>query len=221
VRRILEVIACSVADAVAAESGGAGRLEVVSRLEVGGLTPGVDLVREILAAVSIPIRVMVRENSGYDVASESEFENLCAAARAFDQLGIDGLVLGFLRSGHLDLASTERVLGCAPRLRATFHRAFEALEHPEAAIAALKKSGRFDRILTSGDSGRLRQYAAQAGPEISIMAGGGMSAELIRNVIETTSVREFHVGRAARHAANINEPVDASRVRSLATLLSA
>jgi copper homeostasis protein CutC len=164
---------------------------------------------------------MVRENPGYDVASESEYETLCAAARAFDELGVDGLVLGFQRSGHLDLASTERVLGCVPGLQATFHRAFEALEAPEAAIAALKKSGRFDRILTSGDSGRLREYASQAAPEISIVAGGGMSAESIRTLIATTPIREFHVGRAARHGASIHEPVDAARVRSLAALLSA
>ncbi|MBZ5592386.1 MAG: hypothetical protein LAP39_09125 [Acidobacteriia bacterium] len=68
---LLEVIACSVADAVAAERGGAGRLEIVRALEAGGLTPLLSLVKEIVAAVSIPVRVMLRENPGFETNRRS------------------------------------------------------------------------------------------------------------------------------------------------------
>src|SRR5713101_1735759 len=91
----LEVIACSEADAVAAERGGAGRLEIVRAPEVGGLTPPVSLVRKILSAVAIPVRVIVRENSGFEVADEAEIEKLCNAARKFAALPVEGLVVGF------------------------------------------------------------------------------------------------------------------------------
>jgi copper homeostasis protein CutC len=67
---LLEVIACTVEDAIEAERGGAGRLEVISRFDVGGLTPAPELVREIKAKVSIPVRVMLRESEGYGVGAK-------------------------------------------------------------------------------------------------------------------------------------------------------
>src|SRR5690348_420547 len=111
---VLEVIVCSVADAIAAERGGAGRLEIVRAPEVGGLTPPVSLVREIVSAVAIPVRVMVRENPGFAVADEAEIERLCYAARTFVALHVEGLVLGFLLGRSLNLSLTQQVLSCAP-----------------------------------------------------------------------------------------------------------
>ena len=64
-RPLLEVIVQTLADAREAARGGADRLEVVRALEDGGLTPPLALVQEIAAEVSLPLRVMVRENAGY------------------------------------------------------------------------------------------------------------------------------------------------------------
>lgn len=80
--RILEVIACSVADAVAAERGGAGRLEIVRDLGRGGLTPPLELVADIKEAIHLPLRVMLRESDGYEASSADEIDSLCAAASA-------------------------------------------------------------------------------------------------------------------------------------------
>jgi copper homeostasis protein len=217
--RLLEVIACSVVDAVAAEAGGAHRLEIVRDLELGGLTPSIDLVRHIRAAVSIPLRVMLRENPGFEIGSDAELGKLRGAAIDFAEIGSDGFVLGFLRGGHLDLTTSEAILDAAPRLRATFHRAFEKVADRALAIQAIKASDRFDRILTSGSGATLQEYARQAAPEIMIVAGGGLDAEVIRNLVETTEIREFHVGHAARGGGSIEEPVDAERVRQLVALL--
>ena len=112
---ILEVIACSVADAIEAERGGAGRLEIVRALDAGGLTPPVSLVREILTAVSIPVRVMLRENAGFESGGEAEIEGLCRVAREFAALGVDGLVLGFVRGRKLDLAPVLQILSSCVR----------------------------------------------------------------------------------------------------------
>ena len=68
---ILEVIACSLTDAIEAEQGGAGRLEIVSELKRGGLTPSFDLVAEIKQRVAIPLRVMLRESEGFGMACEA------------------------------------------------------------------------------------------------------------------------------------------------------
>src|SRR5689334_20824832 len=116
-KAVLEVIACSVADALAAQRGGASRLEVVRDLDRGGLTPPVELVRAIKDAVDLPLRVMVRESGGYAIGGDAELARLCAAAEAFAKLGVDGLVLGFLQDGAVDLELTARVLAAAPTVK--------------------------------------------------------------------------------------------------------
>ena len=223
---ILEVIACSVADAVEAELGGASRLEIISEFESGGMTPPARLVREILRSVNIPARVMLRESEGHTVTGAAEVARLCAAARDFAGLPVDGLVLGFSRDGEVDAELTGRILSCAPHLKATFHHAFEASKNPEREIAGLKRLRQVDRILTAGGEGdwplkieRLAGYERAARPEMTILAGGGLDAEVIRSIRESTSVREFHVGRAVRQPRNARGAVSAARVAELVSLL--
>ena len=218
---ILEVIACSVTDAIEAQRGGAGRLEIVSALDVGGLTPPISLVREIVDAVSIPIRVMLRQNPGFESCSEAEVADLRRAAREFAALAVDGLVLGFVRGRKLDLAPALQILASAPGVKATFHRAFEELDDAAAGVTALKKASPFDRILVSPARVRsLRQLVESAAPELTLIAGGGVDADAIRALRKTSGIREFHVGRAARRHADIRRPVDAALVRKLAALVA-
>ncbi len=219
---VLEVIACSVADAIEAERGGASRLEIISDFARGGLTPPLELVRDILAAVSIPVRVMLRESEGYTVAGEDEIEKLCIAARDLSALQIDGVVLGFLRDGEVDVDLTRRVLACAPNVKATFHHAFEETQNPFASIEKLKQIPQTDRILTSGGSGdwpqkiaRFMRYEREAQPQIKILAGGGINRQAIKALCEATGIREFHVGRAARIPASVDGAVNASQIREL------
>ncbi|HJT29602.1 MAG TPA: copper homeostasis protein CutC [Pyrinomonadaceae bacterium] len=221
-KAILEVIACSVADAIAAQKGGAGRLEVVRDLDRGGLTPSFKLVRAINEAVDLPLRVMVRESDGFGTSDQKEIERLCDAASEFSSLGIDGLVLGFLEGRKIDLELTSRVLACAPGLKATFHHAFESAADQLQAVTQLKSLPQVDRILSSGGSdelekrrGRLDAYERAAAPEIVIIAGGGIDRNAIEILRHTTSIREFHVGRAARQRFNVAGPVQAELVREL------
>jgi copper homeostasis protein len=218
---LLEVIACSAADAVAAEKGGAGRLEVVRALEAGGLTPPISLVKEIAATVSIPVRVMLRENAGFEIADRDELTRLCDSARELAGLEIDGVVLGFLRGRTLDLHATQQILSCAPRVKATFHRAFEDVDNSNSAVAMLKALPQFDRILVSPSRvSDLKQLVERAAPELVIVAGGGIDCTAIRQLRESAAIREFHVGRAARRGGDIRRPVDAALVQELAALVA-
>jgi copper homeostasis protein len=223
---LLEVIACSVSDAVEAERGGASRLEVIGEFESGGLTPPAELVSQILSAVKIPARVMLRESEGYAVTGAAEVARLCTAARDLAGLPVDGLVLGFSLGGEVDVELTERILSCAPHLNATFHHAFEESKDPAREIARLKGLRQVDRILTAGGEGdwplkieRLAGYERAARPEISILAGGGLDAGPIRSIRESTSIREFHVGRAVRLPRNARGAVSSARVAELVSLL--
>src|ERR1043166_2123370 len=233
---VLEGIGCCVADAVEAQKGGASRLEVVRELDRGGLTPSIQLVQAIKDAVDLPLRVMVRESDGYGtrndnfgarddgygVRNEAEVERLCVAAREFAKLRVDGLVLGFLKKDQIDIDLTARVLVCAPEIHATFHHAFENACDQQQAVLEIKKLPQVDRILSHGGSGdlheraqRLDRYVQLAAPEITIIAGGGIDLDAIALLKRTTSVREFHVGRAARERFLINVGVRAGLVRSL------
>jgi copper homeostasis protein len=219
---VLEVIASSVADALAAERGGASRLEIIRDFERGGLTPPLELVRDIVAAVSVPVRVMLRESDGYTTSGEAEIEKLCKSAHELCGLKIDGVVLGFVREGDIDVDLTQRVLDSAGALKATFHHAFEETTEQFASIEKLKRIPQVDRILARGGSGDWRQkivklsrYERAAQPRIKILAGGGLNREAIRAICDATGIREFHVGRAARISGRAEGAVSAELVKEL------
>jgi len=223
---VLEVIACSLKDAIEAEKGGAGRLEIVRDLKRGGLTPSFELVEEIKQRVDLPVRVMLRESEGYETSGKDEVDRLCAAAERFASLDIDGFVLGFLKDGEVDVELTKRVLACAPHVQATFHHAFESARDKLRALREIKRLLQVDRVLSHGGTDelasriqRLREYAEAAAPELMILAGGGINGDALMRIGRETNIREFHVGRAARAQFQVAGDVQASLVRSLVTLV--
>lgn len=224
-RTLLEVMVQSVADAREAARAGADRLEVVRRILDGGLTPAIALVREIAAEVSLPLRVMVRENAGY-TTSPVELVALQRAAASFAEMQVDGLVLGFAAAGDIELAPVSLVMGAAPAIKVTFHRAFDELRDPLAAIDAIAGVAGIDRILTSGGVGapairceRLRAYQERAGSRLTIIAGRGVDAEMLSLLVQTGVVCEVHVGRAARKAHDPEAAVAAAEVSRLREII--
>src|SRR5262249_40173262 len=135
----LEVIATSIEDAIEAARGGADRLEIARDLSRDGLTPSVDLVRRIQHPVPLPLALVVAESDGFACASADERRALVEHAQAFNALGVDGIVVGWIRGGRVDEETLGRVLDAAPAVRATFHRAFDALPDPEAALRVLER----------------------------------------------------------------------------------
>jgi copper homeostasis protein len=225
-RILLEVIVQTVADAREAARGGADRLEVVRAIHDGGLTPDLRLVSEIAAAVPLPLRVMVRENAGYSIGAREQ-PALRRAAAAFAAAGVDGLVVGFAHAGELELDAVADVLGPAPGVPVTFHRAFDQLRDPVGAVDALAGVARIDRILTSGGEGtaairgkRLRSYQERAGTRLTIIAGGGVNVEMLNAIVQTGVVREVHVGRAARQGHEPKGVVAAAEVSRLREILT-
>lgn len=219
---ILEVIVCTAVDAIEAEKGGAQRLELIRDFARGGMTPSFETVADVINSVSVPVRVMLRESESHHVFEESQIEQLCVHAREFAKFKIDGLVLGFLRDQKVDVEITKRILSSVPELKATFHHAFEHARDSNEAIETLKSIRQIDRILTAGGQGnwsqkieRLGLYEQLAGPEITILAGGGLNKQHIQAIRAHTNINEFHVGRAARLQFQIDGPVEAENVKEL------
>jgi copper homeostasis protein len=222
-KKVLEVIVTSLEDAQEAEAGGADRLEVVRELAVGGLTPNLELVSEIAASVSIPIRVMLRENPCMQISDEQERHRLCRLALAFSRLPIDGMVLGFITAANvIDTESLNAILRTAPRLQVTFHRAFDCLSDPLAGIVTLKTMPQVDRILTIGGDGswlarkaRLHRWQQHAQPQIRILAGAGILPSVIADLAADATIEELHVGRAARNPCETSGSVSRLHVARL------
>jgi copper homeostasis protein len=201
--RMLEVIVTSVEEAQEAELGGADRLELVRAFDLGGLTPAPELVEQVTQAVSIPVRVMLRENASMALGHLDEMDTLRCRASQFARFPIDGLVLGFVKDGSLDIETIAQVLAAAPGCRVTFHRAFEYVSDPLAAIHQIKQFPQIDRILTRGGAGdwsrrkaRLLAWQAAAAPQIGILIGIGLRTSILTEL--ASDGFEFHAGRAAR-----------------------
>jgi copper homeostasis protein len=223
---LLEVIVTSIQDAVAAERGGADRLEIVRDLKSGGLTPSLALVRQIQRSAMIPVRVMLRQHASFAAEDARELENLVTVALQFGDAGVDGVVLGFVRDQRVDVGNTRAVLDRLNKMKATFHHAFDVAGDPIRAIEDLKKCRGIDRILTSGgkgswedNAGRLTCYSKHASPEITIMAGGGLNRSAIQLLLMHTPIREFHVGRAVRKLQHVDGTVQSDCVAGLARMI--
>jgi len=223
---MLEVIVTSLDEAIEAELGGADRLELVRSLESGGFTPSAELVRKVVESVSIPVRVMLRENASMSIGGPAEISTLGSRARTLAALPIDGLVLGFLNNGRVDLNVTKEVLAEAPNCRGTFHRAFDSVRDPLQALQELQQLPQIDRVLTSGGEGswlerktRLLEWKRAAAPSIKILVAAGLCASSLAERGEDFSQIEVHVGRAARVPQITSGAVSREQIASLKRLL--
>lgn len=217
----LEVIATSLDDALAAQHGGAARIELVTALERGGLTPPLALVERVMARVSLPVRVIVREAESHEVPDPHARRRLVEQARAIGQQGVDGLVFGALASGAIDQALLDAVSGAAG-CPITFHRAFEDLRDPEEGLAILARHAAVDRVLCDGGAGtwvqraqRLGAWSAVVGTGLLLLPGGGITDEALVALSRVPALREVHVGRLVREPSTPGGVVSAGRVATL------
>src|SRR5437899_12890401 len=95
-RVLLEIAVGSVEDALAAQAGGADRLELNAALALGGLTPSLGTVIEVKAAVRLPVMVMVRPRPGGFAYSEADFKVMQRDTDLALRHGADGIVFGIL-----------------------------------------------------------------------------------------------------------------------------
>lgn len=198
---LLEVAANSVASAIAAQAGGAGRIELCAALELGGLTPShaqIALARERLR---IPLYVLVRPRAGDFLYSDDECETMLRDIETCAALGCDGVVLGVLDAdGDVDLARNRSLVSAARAkcLGVTFHRAIDVSRDPLRALEDIIPLG-FERVLSSGaqasasqGAGLLREMVSRAAGRIAVMPGAGIDAGNIAALRTSTGAHEFH-----------------------------
>lgn len=204
---ILEMCVDSLPSALAAEAGGADRIELCSGLAEGGLTPSLGLIRAVRAQVGLRVHVMIRPRPGDFVYSADEIAVMREDILLARQSGAEGVVFGLLTAGgDVDVEATATLVAHARPMEVTFHRAIDVARDLHRALKAVMEAGA-DRVLTSG--GRLSalegaeelrvmvqeagaQSGIQPGATLRVMAGGGVRAENIPELARRTGVTEFH-----------------------------
>lgn len=217
-----EVCVESLVDARAAVAGGADRLELCTALEQGGLTPSVDLLRAVRAAVDLPVMVMLRLRAGGFVLDSEEIEEMAAQARTLKAAGADGVVCGaLLDDGTVNCAAVQRLVDVVAPLPLIFHRAFDSVTDQATALEQLITCG-CARLLTSGDPRgvdqgrtRLADLLRQAGERMELMPGGGVRAHNVAELVRVTGARAVHFSAKPRYGL----PTQADDVRAMVSAL--
>ncbi len=197
---MLECCVDSVESAVAAQKGGADRLELCSDLIIGGTTPGINLFLAVRQKVSIKIHVLIRPRFGDFCYTDEEFSIMKKDVEMFRRNGADGVVIGVLkRDGSLDVGRMKELVSAAGDMSITLHRAFDVCRDPFQTLEEAKALG-IRTILNSGQKNNcldgkdlIRQLVEKAGDEIDIMVGGGVRYTNIKELAKATNAKSFHM----------------------------
>jgi copper homeostasis protein len=195
----LEVCVDSLDSAVAAEKGGAHRVELCSDLPEGGITPSSGLISAVRRAISIELCVLIRPRGGDFCYSDEEMEIMRRDIDAVKQQGADGVALGILDlDGRIDVARMRELVDLAAPMKVTCHRAFDMSCDLFQSLDELRGIGAHC-ILTSGGKQTaaegvetLKRIVQAVNGRIRIMAGSGIEAHNVAGIVERTGVREIH-----------------------------
>jgi copper homeostasis protein len=195
----LEICVDSVASAIAAEKGGADRIELCSALSEGGLTPSAGLISNVKNLLNIDVHVLIRPRRGDFYYSDLEIAIMKHDIVQAKQMGVKGIVLGVLqKDGHINTECMQELIALARPLNITFHRAFDLTPDPAKALDELLQL-KVDRLLTSGqrqgaEQGLelITQLVKRAGDVLTIMPGGGINEGNVQKIKSLSGAREFH-----------------------------
>jgi copper homeostasis protein len=198
---ILEITVDTLDRALAAERGGAHRIELCSDLSQGGLTPDPELMRSVREMVRLPIFVMIRPRGGNFVYTDAEYAAMRREIEIARRRGADGLVFGILEGdGRVDVRRTQRLVELAEPLPVTFHRAIDSSADIRRALEDVIKSGAA-RILSSGGAATameglecLADLVRVARDRVVVVPGSGITTANVARIAGITGAREFHAG---------------------------
>ena len=197
---MVEVCANGVESCIAAQEGGADRVELCAGIPEGGTTPSygeIKVARRVLTTTRL--HVIIRPRGGDFLYSDLEVERMAADIAVCRDLGVDGVVFGCLKAdGTIDVEKNRYLMECSQGMSVTMHRAFDRAADPEQALEQIIALG-FNRILTSGQQPKaiqgvdlLARLNRQAAGRIILMAGSGVTEQNIKEIRDVTGLNEFH-----------------------------
>lgn len=199
-KNIIEICATNIQSALAAQEGGAQRIELCDNLYEGGTTPSCATIKKAKELLNIPINVMIRPRGGDFLYNDMEFDVMWEDISICKEMGIHGVVFGLLLpDGNIDIKRTRQLVNYAQPLSITFHRAFDMTPDPYSALEQLIDCG-INRLLTSGQKNKvtegkdlIRSLIQKADGRIIIMPGSGINENNIKEIRDFTGAKEFHL----------------------------
>jgi copper homeostasis protein len=196
----VEICVDSATGALAAQEGGADRVELCDNLFEGGTTPSAGCIKVTRKLLKIGVQVMIRPRGGDFHYSPVEVDVMRDDIRIAKDLGANGVVFGCLTvDGEIDVSLTRELVALARPLNVTFHRAFDVCLDPQRALEELISLG-IDRVLTSGQEATcleglemLTALQRQAAGRIIVMPGGGITPRNVKTIVTACGVSEVHL----------------------------
>ncbi len=197
---VVEVCVAYLRSAIAAQEGGAQRIELCDNLYEGGTTPSFATIKLAREKLDIGINVMIRPRGSDFCYSDLEFEMMKEDIKVCKKLGADGVVFGILLpDGNIDLERMKILVELAKPMNITFHRAFDVTPDPFKSLEETIDLG-IERILTAGQKNTvpeglelIQQLVEVASNRIIIMPGSGINEFNIKEIHDFTGAREFHL----------------------------
>ncbi|CEK33222.1 copper homeostasis protein,Copper homeostasis protein CutC,copper homeostasis protein CutC,Uncharacterized protein involved in copper resistance,CutC family [[Clostridium] sordellii] len=223
---MLEIIGMSVEDAIAIEKCGADRIELVSALTEGGLTPSFGLIESVVNKVKIPVNVMIRHHAKSFVYSDEDINIMIKDIEKVKEIGANGVVFGMLdEKNNIREEQLITLLEAAKGLDVTYHRAIDETNVIDS-IKILSKYEYITNVLTSAGKGniennieKIKEMKKNAG-SINILLGGGLNFENIDRIKNLTNNKDFHFGTAIRVDKNPFREIDESKLRKLVEIIN-
>lgn len=195
-----EVCSNSVESCLAAQAGGAHRVELCAGIPEGGTTPSygeMAVAREVLTTTRL--HVIIRPRGGDFLYSPMEVRTMLKDIEMAKRVGADGVVFGCLtEDGEIDVPVMQELMKASEGLSVTFHRAFDVCRDAREALEQIIELG-CNRILTSGQQATaeqgiplLKELQEQAAGRIILLAGCGVNEKNIARIARETGIREFH-----------------------------
>lgn len=221
---ILEVIATTLSEAIAIEKYGGDRIELVTGIAEGGLTPSIALIEEVCNTVKIPVYVMVRPHGKSFVYNEDDIKVILKDVEMISKTKAAGIVFGALKENlEIDEELLKQVISKKKDLKLTFHRAFDRSHNIYQSLEVLKNYD-VERILTSGGKDRaidalndlnlINQLASNYG--IKILVGSGIN---VNNVDKFLDFDEVHIGSGVKFEQNNYNEIDESLMSEVLTII--
>ena len=195
----LEICVNSIRSALAAQQGGATRIELCDNMAEGGTSPSAGMIRECIRRLTIPVFPIIRPRGGDFLYSDEEFAVMKQDIIFCRESGSHGVAIGILKQdGSIDTERCRELIALARPMQVTFHRAYDRCNDLSAGLEDIISLG-CERVLTSGGQitaaegiAELTGLVKQAANRIIILAGSGVNEENISQIATQTGIKEFH-----------------------------
>ncbi|WP_368659324.1 copper homeostasis protein CutC [Metabacillus halosaccharovorans] len=225
---VLEVIATSLTDAKDAQKAGADRIELVTGIGEGGLTPSYGMIEQVCGEINIPVNVMIRPHSRSFIYNRDDEKTMVKDIQVCKKLGATGIVIGALTEDRsINQETLDRLIDASDGLDITFHRAFDEVRDPIRSLDILMSYKEISRILTSGGKNKVPDAVIEiqsllqrsVNSHIEIMPGSGLTTGNLSQFMEQVNISEVHFGSGVRNQLSFSEFIDPNKIKIIKDIM--